>query len=205
MLVWLGGLSRLSPEDRASQVALLVEHFLTNAAQRRACPWSRPGACAIYGQRFLGCRVYGLWSPEAYEERRQAAQDAQVGAAAAWAGLGVSLPPEVLAPGPGYCQQVCVSLSGEKSPSLDDLLRDCEDQLSRLTADLPSRDLLTSCGGDLAYLLAGLALGRQSCLAAKVELTKALLAGQDQAASRLLQAHLAMARVWAISWKESSA
>lgn len=70
-----------------------MEHFLGNAAQRRACPWARPDACAIYPQRFLGCRAYGLWSPEAYAVRAAQALQGQQAVAQAWQGLGVTLPP----------------------------------------------------------------------------------------------------------------
>ncbi|MFH1034551.1 MAG: hypothetical protein V1806_08600 [Pseudomonadota bacterium] len=204
MLAWLARLPSLPPEERSVQAVALVEHFLLNAAQRRACPWSRPGICAIYGQRFLACRAYGLWSPEVYAGRRQAALTAQQAVIAAWAGLGVRLPAEVLAPAYEYCRQVRVSLLGEKRPNLDGLLADCEDELLGLAQGLPGTADLASCGGDLAYLLARLALGEQACLAAKVQITKALLAGQPQAAAELLQKHLATARAWAISWEESS-
>ncbi len=204
MLAWLAGLAARPAQERAEQVAALVEHFLLNAAQRRPCPWARTGSCAVYAQRFLACRAYGLWSAEAYQARRQAALTAQQAVAAAWAGLGVRLPAQVLAPGPDYCRQVSVSLPGEKSPNIDGLLRECEEDLARWAQGLPPEPLLAACGGDISYLLARLALGEQACLAAKVGLTKALLAGKEHSAGRLLAAHQAQARAWALAWEEST-
>lgn len=145
MLAWLAELVSRPSGERAEQVAALVEHFLCNTAQRRPCPWARPGACAVYGQRFLACRAYGLWPAPVYQERAEAAQAAQRAVATAWANLGVHLPEEVLAPGPPYCRQVLLA---------------CEEQLATWARDLPAPLLLEACGGDLAYLLARLALGR---------------------------------------------
>ena len=62
MLAWLVGMQTEPAGERSQQAAEMIEHFLTNAGKRQPCPWSRPGACAIYEQRFLACRSYGLWS-----------------------------------------------------------------------------------------------------------------------------------------------
>ena len=54
----------------------------------------------------------------------------------------------------------------------------------------------------LADVLARLVLGPQGCLAAKVEVTKALLAGQEAQAQGLLARHQEAARAWATAWRE---
>lgn len=204
MLAWLAGLQAGPAEERSGQISYLIEHFLTNAAQRRPCPWARARACAIYPRRFLACRAYGLWPPEAYAERRRAALLAQEGIAQAWAGLGVSLPAEVLAPGPAYCQNVRPSAVGANLPRPGDLPLACETELERLAHKLPPCPDLAAAGGDLSHLLARLALGPRACLAAKVEVTKALLSGRENEARQILDQSLAQVRAWAATWEEPS-
>ncbi|MBI5524022.1 MAG: hypothetical protein HY910_15450 [Desulfarculus sp.] len=203
MLAWLDGLQARPAAERAEQIAAMLEHFLTNAAQRRPCPWAQATACAIYPVRFLACRAYGLWSPEAYAGRRQAALMAQERIAQAWAGLGVTLPAEVLAPGPEYCQQVRVAAPGENLPRADDLLHACESEMERLAKILPPDPDVPAAGGDLSHLLARLVLGPRGCLTAKVRVTKALLAGQKRQARQILDQHLAVGRAWAATWEET--
>ncbi|MBI4799214.1 MAG: hypothetical protein HY794_10880 [Desulfarculus sp.] len=204
LLAWLAGLQARPTGERVAQASALIEHFLTNAAQRRPCPWAEATACAVYPRRFLACRAYGLWPAAVYAERRQAALLAQEGIARAWAGLGVSLPAEVLAPGPEYCQQVRVAAPGENLPRADDLLHACESEMERLAKTLPPEPDVTAAGGDLSHLLARLALGERACLAAKVRVTKALLAGQERQARQILDQYLALGRAWATTWEEPS-
>lgn len=190
--------------ERAAEFARLVEHFLLNAALRRPCPWALPRACAQYEGRFFACRAYGLWSAEAYATRREAALAAQAQVARAWAGLGVELPEEVLAPGPECCGEVRQITKGAKRPITDQDLERAETALAGLGRGLPGEAELLACGGDLSYLLARLALGEAQCLAAKVEVTKALLEGRAEAAAATLDQCLNQAANLAISWPEIS-
>ncbi len=193
LTAWLHRLQALPYKERAAQARRLTAHFLANAAQRRPCPWSRPGACAIYPERFLGCRTYGLWSPSAYQARAEQAVQAQQNVAAAWRGLGVALPSEVLAPAPPYCRQVKPLVE----PAPDDArLEELEQRALELGRDLPpSLERLHDFGGDISFAVAALALGQPQALSLKVAVTKALLAGdQAQAQELLARAGTAAAR-----------
>lgn len=202
MLDWLTS-EPAGGDGWTDQAAALAEHFLTNALERRSCPWARPGACAQYERRFLACRAYGLWSREAYAARRQAALAQQEAVAAAWAGLGVRLPETVLAPGPHNCELVHLCNDGGKRPIQDAELIALEVELESLTADLAWGAGLAACGGDLAYLVARLALGERECLALKVQATKLGLASRTRLAGRhdelaaLIASARQRARVWA--------
>ncbi|MFH1060512.1 MAG: hypothetical protein V1797_17760 [Pseudomonadota bacterium] len=196
MLAWLsrwpaGG------QAGADQSADLAEHFLANAMQRRPCPWARPGACAEYDMRFLACRAYGLWSEEAYAARRRAALAQQETVTAAWAGLGVRLPEAVLAPGPHNCQQVRLCDDGENRPSLDADLANLEAELADLAQNLAWGPGLAACNGDLAFLVARLALGEQACLTLKVRATRAGLAGRRAELAGIMANARQRARAWA--------
>ena len=157
MAAWLQGFMALPYRERAAQAGRLVEHFLVNAAQRRACPWARPEACAVYDQRFFGCRAYGLWSPAAYAQRAQEAAAGQEAVARAWQGLGVELPAEVLAPAPAYCRAV---RPVQGSPPDDEVLERLEQRVEELGRDLPGLERLHDFGGDLSFMAASLALGQ---------------------------------------------
>ena len=174
-----------------------MRHFLLNAVQRRLCPEALPGACADYPHRFLACRAYGLWSRAAYQDRHQAARAGQAAVAAAWAGLGVRLPEEVLAPGPEYCPHVRLCNDGENRPGLDSLLCNLEDEMALETLGLAPDPDLGVCGGDLAHLVARLALGERECLAAKVAVTRAWLAGESAVARDQVARAQDQARSWA--------
>ncbi len=200
MLAWLAGESQAVLVERSAHLADLVEHFLMNAAQRRPCPWAAPGACARYEGRFLACRAYGLWSPQAYAQRRQEALEASRAVARAWAGLGVELPTEVLEAGPGYCRHVRLCSDGEKIPRGDLALSGLEEELAQMAQELDCANELIGLGGDLSYLAARLALGPQACLVAKVRMTRDLLAGRETEAQELLARCREQARAWALAW-----
>lgn len=194
---WLAGQRANTAKERAGAARRLLEHFLCNAARRLPCPWSRRDACAIYPRRFLGCRTYGLWSPQAYAQRQAAAGDAQAQVQAAWAGLGVTLPAAVTAPGPAYCDRVQVAAGPAPSDAEMEAL---EQRALDLGQDMPGAEMLAPWGGDLAYAVAALVLGRQPALALKVAVTKHLLAGQEAEADELLAQARDRARDWARSW-----
>ena len=194
MLAWLGGLCQADPETSCVLAADLVRHFLLNAAQRLPCPWAREDSCARYEGRFFGCRAYGLWSKQAYQPRRIQSMEAANKVQEAWQGMGVSLPPEVCAPPPAYCDQV-EPMSG---PALDDARLDAlESELAGLGSGEPWHGLLSGCGGDLSFLVAGLALGWRECLQTKVAVTHAILAGDHEQAEQTLAQAGQAARAWA--------
>lgn len=199
IIAWLCRFAQVADPERTAAAADLVCHFLLNAVQRRPCPWARPGVCADYAHRFLACRAYGLWSRSTYQERRQAAAAGQAAVVAAWAGLGVRLPDEVLAPGPEYCRHVQLCNDGEKRPSLDALLCELEEAMSPAALELGVEADLAARGGDLAHLVAGLALGERECLEAKVAVTRAWVAGRRAEALGMVDACLAQARAWALA------
>lgn len=192
----LSCLSELDDAEVKDRIALsldLVRHFLLNATSRLPCPWARESSCAQYERRFFGCRAYGLWSRKAYEARRRQSMEAAKRVQKAWQGMGIRLPAEVCAPPPPYCDQV-VPIPG---PAIDDEKLDAlETRLANMGSDEPWRGFLTQCGGDLSYLVAGLALGWQKCLQAKVAVTRALLAGDAKQARAYLRKAEEEARLW---------
>jgi hypothetical protein len=193
MLAFLGELQQGEEKARGETALMLVRHFLQNAARRLPCPWALLDSCARYEGRFFGCRAYGLWSPAAYELRRRESLDAAQKVQASWESMGITLPQEVCAPPPAYCSKVePVAVPAPDDVALDKL----ESALAGLGQDQAWHAFLAQFGGDLSYLLAGLALGWRECLQAKVAVTRALLNGQTaETEARLFQAEQA-ARAW---------
>lgn len=196
MLAWLRLGQNTPARSRALAARRLVRHFLLNAAVRLPCPWSLPGACAIYSQRLFTCRTYGLWSAGAYQSRSASAAAAQEQVAAAWAGLGVTLPPEVLAPPPPYCAEVRpTTATAPGDPELTAL----EERLHALGAGLAGLEAAAAWGGDLAYATAALCLGEPQCLEAKVAVTRAMVRGRRDEARRALRRAERLAVAWALA------
>ena len=198
LAAWLHRLADIPYNERSAQARRLLEHFLVNAAQRRPCPWARPASCAVYPDRFMGCRTYGLWSTSAYEKRAAQAAQGQQAVAQAWQRLGVELPPKVLAPAPAYCLQV-KPVSG---PAPDDAaIEALEERAIELSRDLPSSlERLHDFSGDISFAVAVLVLGQPQALSLKVAVTKALLAGDQDEAHELLAKAGTVAGRWAQSY-----
>ena len=198
LAAWLHRLPDIPYKERAAQARRLLEHFLVNAARRRPCPWALPDSCAIYPNRFMGCRTYGLWSTSAYEKRAAQAAQGQQAVAQAWQGLGVQLPPEVLAPAPPYCLQV----RPVNGPAPNDAaIEALEERALGLSRDLPAGlERLHDFGGDISFAVACLALGQPQALSLKVAVTKALLAGNQAEAHELLAKAGTAAKRWAQSY-----
>lgn len=195
MLGWLGEFCSSSPEARAAGAQTLVEHFLGNAARLSPCPWAQDGACGVYARRFLGCRTYGLWSRQAYENRRQAARAAAEAVREAWAGLGVSLPATVCSPGPEYC----TGLSLKPGTGVSDReLEEIEDQVYAMLPAAQAPVQAAESGGDLSYFITRLVLGDEGCLKAKVAVIKSLVQGRGVQARELMAGAGDLARRWAV-------
>lgn len=193
MLAWLCEQDQMDKETSGARAVDLARHFLLNAVRRLPCPWALEKSCARYEGRFFGCRVYGLWTREAYGPRRRQSIEAAWTVRRAWQSMGISLPTKVCAPPPPYCDQV-EPVSG---PLVDDeKLDELESDLAGLGHEEPWHGYLSQCGGDLSYLVAALALGWQECLQAKVEVTRALLAGEEKSAENILAQADQKARLW---------
>lgn len=195
MLLFFDRLKEMSAGGRLALVVGLAQHFVRNAAERLACPWARTDSCADYANRFFACRAYGLWSPEGYARRSQGAREAQARVARAWAELGVTLDPTVLAPGPDYCRATKYLAT---APLNDQVLGELEERLAGLTGGLEAAGELAACGGDLSHLVARITLGQAQCLALKLAYTKAYLAGDHHQVGRVLKQVRLMARDWVL-------
>ncbi len=91
----------------------IVRYFFLNPAEIMSCPFLVNRDCVIYGDRFFGCRAYGLWSEAFYCQLSQRTRDAKRYVRDQWTRLGVVLPQEVTGYEVPYCEHV--KISGSRS------------------------------------------------------------------------------------------
>jgi Fe-S-cluster containining protein len=120
---------RLSREtDRQHQEILkrIVRYFFVNPAQISACPFLKEKRCTIYEDRFFGCRAYGLWSPQHYEQMARQNHRAKRSLSNQWQKLGIKLPDKVI----NFRLAYCLDVESVDGPVIDD------GKLDRLATDI---------------------------------------------------------------------
>jgi hypothetical protein len=90
----------------------IVRYFFLNPVEIMSCPFLVNRDCMIYGDRFFGCRAYGLWSMAFYRQLSQRTRDAKRYVRDQWTRLGVVLPQEVTGHEVPYCEHVKISGGG---------------------------------------------------------------------------------------------
>jgi Fe-S-cluster containining protein len=94
------------PENRSRIIKKIVAYFFINPTQITACPFLEENSCVIYEDRFFGCRAYGLWSPQHYEQIAQQSRRAKNFLAEMWLNMGIRLPQAVIDFQLPYCRDV---------------------------------------------------------------------------------------------------
>jgi Fe-S-cluster containining protein len=84
----------------------IVRYFLVNAAEITACPFLDRQDCSIYQDRFFGCRAYGLWSMDTYEQISDQNLLSKKHLQNQWRRLGIELPHSVIDFKVPYCLDV---------------------------------------------------------------------------------------------------
>ena len=175
----LDRMKRLPVPARNQVVLRLVTCFFTNAVEISACPFLEANGCLIYPDRFFGCRAYGLWSLDTYQERSEAGLAAKKSLQVAWRSMGVVLPDAVVNFRQPYCRDVKVT---EKTSVDDDFLKALEDQVEILSQGMGEGHevYLRTYGGDFSFLIAALLLGTREAVSRKVAFVKAVVARGNQ-------------------------
>ncbi len=80
------------PLDRINIMRKMVRYFLGNATEIHSCPFLQGSDCLIYPDRFFGCRAYGLWSKDYYQELVKENRQGKLFLRQQWENLGIPLP-----------------------------------------------------------------------------------------------------------------
>jgi hypothetical protein len=187
VLAAFAGIQKLPTERRLGLLKQAVRYFLINPLEITSCPFLEETDCLVYADRFFGCRVYGLWSPEEYSRRAEANRLAKKNMGDQWLRLAVRLPASVLDFQVPYCREV-EPIKG--NPADDQGLIALEEEIEKISGQFgPEADRFRHLYfSDLSFLLAGLLLGIPEALRLKFTLVQAgLRTGSRQALEKALQ------------------
>ena len=171
----LGAVQGLEPDRVHSLAAGLVRYFFVNPVRLNPCPFLDCGACLVYRNRPLGCRMYGLWSREKYTARSLDNRQAKYSVQAAWRKLGVILPPEVVNFSLPYCDRV--RLAGDGAIT-DDQIDGMDESVAELARGAKWESTFRErCFSDPSFAAASAVVGYGRALTLKVSIVRELLAG----------------------------
>jgi Fe-S-cluster containining protein len=96
----------MGPDIRINIFRKIVSYFFLNPVEIIKCPFLKNTDCLIYQKRFFGCRAYGLWSRDYYENLTEKSLKAKIHLRNVWNKLGISLPQEIVDFQLHYCSNV---------------------------------------------------------------------------------------------------
>jgi Fe-S-cluster containining protein len=109
-------LVKMAPKQRLQVCRRMLSYFFLNPVEIISCPFLQGQDCLIYENRFFGCRAYGLWSKQYYEEQAEGSRQAKQLSQTKWKGLGVRLPQPVV----DFCLPYCPYVELEEGVQVDD-------------------------------------------------------------------------------------
>ena len=168
-------LIKMPPAQRLDICRRMLRYFFLNPVEILSCPFLRGQDCLIYENRFFGCRAYGLWSKQYYEEQAETSRQAKQLSQKQWKGLGVMLPQPVV----DFCLPYCPYVEVEEDVQVDDqMILHILDAIETLSGKLaPWHDAFDQrYFSDLSFLLAALAFDMQQAVQLKFEIVRDVLA-----------------------------
>jgi hypothetical protein len=178
------------PSARINVIRKMARYFFCNGMEISSCPFLQSNNCLIYPDRFFGCRAYGLWSRDYYQNLADQNRQGKLFLQQQWEQLGVSLPEAVLTFQVPYCSRV------EMDPPLkttDEKLLSASDRIENLSEELNpwGREFRETYFSDLGFFLACLQFGLQEAVQLKYFITRDLIQKKDrtwldQALSRVI-------------------
>lgn len=168
-------LVKMPPAQRLLVCKRLLSYFLLNPVEILSCPFLQGQDCLIYEDRFFGCRAYGLWSRQYYEEQAEGSRQAKRFSQKQWKGLGVTLPQPVVE----FCLPYCPYVELEEGVQVDDeMILHISDSIETLSGQLAPWHHAFKQGyfSDLSFLLAALAFDMQQAVQLKFEIVRDVLA-----------------------------
>jgi Fe-S-cluster containining protein len=172
-------LVKMSSAQRLRACRRILSYFFLNPMEIISCPFLQGQDCLIYENRFFGCRAYGLWSRQYYDEQAERSRQAKLLSQKQWKGLGVTLPQPVVDFRLPYCPHVEV---GEGVQVDDAMILHLSDAIENLSGELaPWHDAFNQrYFSDLSFLLATLTLDMQQAVQLKFEIVRDVIATGDR-------------------------
>jgi len=172
-------LTNMAPAKRQQLSKDLIRYFFLNPVEISLCPFLDGQNCLIYENRFFGCRAYGLWSRQYYEQQAVRSRQVKQLSQKQWRGLGVVLPQEVVNFHLPYCPYV--ELEGNASVD-DEMILDASDAIEGFSEQLsPWHDTFRQVYfSDLSFLVASSAFSMQTAVQLKFEIVRGVIANGDK-------------------------
>jgi hypothetical protein len=161
------------PFWRKSLIEKIIRYFFINPVEIVGCPFLEARDCIIYADRAFGCRAYGLWSPEYYQDLVNKNIEIKKTFQQEWQKLGVALPSAVLNYNPPYCGLVH---SGEE-PVSDKMLARAYQEIETLSQNVNPwhRFFAEDCFCDLSFFLARWIYGSAEAVRLKYLIVRGIL------------------------------
>jgi Fe-S-cluster containining protein len=172
-------LQQAAPIIRRRVLKKIVAYFFVNPTRITACPFLEKNQCMIYEDRFFGCRAYGLWSLQHYEEIAHQSRRAKKSLAGLWQDLGIPLPEKVINFHLPYCLDVKIVGGAETS---DLRLIQLSEQIDSLSGRMiPWHQAFSrTYYADLSYLAASLVFDIRKVLRMKVDIVRNCISYEDR-------------------------
>jgi len=144
-----------------------VRYFMTNPVAVTKCPFLEGEECLIYRNRFLGCRAYGLWSKEYYENLSERSRHVKLQIRAVWENMDIHLPKEIVEFQVPYCTDVVPT---GKTAIHDDLIISVAETVENLSRQCARWHYLfrQNYFSDFSFLLTSLVFGVHDAVSLKI-------------------------------------
>ncbi len=164
----------MTAERRKRLYTKLVAYFFLNPVKITSCPFLEGRDCLVYPERFFGCRAYGLWSYEYYQQLSQFNREAKFQLQQQWKRLGITLPQQVVDFNMPYCREVearmHVTINDRNLTDIWNTVRTLSERMS------PWHGIFQqSFFGDLSFLFSTLAFGFNEAIQLKYTIVKDIL------------------------------
>ncbi len=177
----LWGIQQLIGLDQVTRMKVIkkiVRYFFINPIEISSCPFLENIECLIYENRFFGCRAYGLWSREYYEELAEESYEAKKQLQKQWEKLGISLPQHVV----DFHVPYCLDVQPKEQTDIDDeKLQELYEVTERISNNFnPWNQIFNQTYfADFSFLLASLLLGLKQAAHIKFYVVKEILDKSD--------------------------
>jgi Fe-S-cluster containining protein len=160
---------------RKGLVEKLIRYFFINPVEIVGCPFLEGRDCSIYTDRAFGCRAYGLWSPEYYQDLVDKNIQGKKVVQQAWEKLGVILPESVLQFRPSYCRQT----NSEAGLSDEDLDRAYQNVVTLSRDTSGHRFFVEECFSDFSFFIAQWVYGLREAVRLKYLIVRDIVKESD--------------------------
>jgi len=172
-------LEQLAPPRRRDICRKIYRYFFMNPLEVTSCPFLEEVECVIYEDRFFGCRSYGLWSQQCYQQQLASDRQAKSLLRHQWHSLGVSLPRQVI----DFQLPYCTNVETEGGAVVEDeMLLQTAELVGALSCQLnPWHQVFrNSYFADFSFLCTSLVMGFAEAVQQKLLLVQQVVATGDR-------------------------